>query len=192
MSVRQALTSNLYPQYYLLFSVVGQKAVFKYFFERMFEEFQYGITPEAIIDLQKTCVEDLNNCLFFLHERGLNLFGNDPFDISESLDERILEFGTIAFDLWEGILYEDDRIIYNMQGVKAFCDILAFLVDAVKAKKEDNQEFKLSNYSFRFSIVRTKRLLKKRFGNRGDEEFEEIAIQIIDKKKEILWLKINS
>jgi hypothetical protein len=123
-----------------------------------------------------------------LAEGKFYLFGKDEIDVSEKItktNKDILEYGTIATSFWEGILLEDKRVIYNSQGVRAIADVIILVLECIKQLKNDGK-MNLTNHTIRYSTQRTKRLLKKRFGNRSDEEFEKMAKQILNIKKQFI------
>ena len=193
LETRQSLFSQLNPKYFLFFTVVGQKGLFKFFFETLFANFDHGITPEVVLEIQGQVLSDLNLITDFVDRFEAPIFGDDAFDISAAIPENLAEFGTIASDFWEGVLFEDHKIVYNSQGVRAFSDVLRFVIDSIKSP-DLADGLSISEYSFRYAQARIKRLLKKRFGGRTDAEFSVIADNILHWKKvalhDYIWTKI--
>ncbi|TKT93343.1 hypothetical protein [Dyadobacter frigoris] len=189
IDARQILNSELNQQYYLLYTVVGQKAVFKTFFERLNQIFKIGSTEDTVLVTQKTFVSKFNSMLLILDSNNCFLFGKDEIliDVSDELEE----YGTLASSFWEGILFEDKRIIYNSQGVRAFADIIKLIFE-VQAKLEskpsiDDTDYQdLMSFSIRFSTQRTKRMLSKRFGYKTDLEWDRISNLILSEKRRYL------
>jgi hypothetical protein len=184
----ELLNSEIITQNNLFYMVVGQKAIFKLFFERLFIDFAYGINEEFVLKIQKEFTKEINCMLKLLAEGKFYLFGKDEIGVTEKItmtNKDILEYGTIASSFWEGILLEDKRVIYNSQGVRAIADVIILVLECIKQLKNDGK-INLTNYTIRYSTQRTKRLLKKRFGNRSDEEFEKIAKQILNIKKQFI------
>jgi len=70
--------------------------------------------------------------------------------------------------------------------VRAIADVIILVLDSIKHLQEGSK-INLANYTIRYSAQRTKRLLKKRFGNRSDEEFEKITKQILSVKKQFIF-----
>lgn len=192
VQLKTELQSVLMPQYNLFYTVVGQKALFKLFFERLFADFGYGITEDFVLKIQNSYIQEINGMLQVLSVGAFHLFGKEEIDVSESISDSardLNEFGTIATSFWEGILLEDKRVIYNSQGVRAIADIIILVMACIKHVEID-EEIDLTRYTIRYSVQRTKRLLKKRFGNRGDDEFEEIAKRIVLVKKNFIFESI--
>ncbi len=191
ISARQQLQQQVGDKYFLFFSVVGQKGLFNIYFNRLLNEFKYGTTEDFILKLQSVYINQLNGILQLLEEDKFFLFGKEDIIIPEDLlPDKLNEYGTLSSSFWEGILFEDKRIIYNSQGVKAIADVIRLIIDCFNNAKLKKDKKVMDNYSFRYANNRTKRLLKKRFGNRSDEEYEVIAAEILKLKKDFIINKI--
>ncbi|GAB4042854.1 ParB N-terminal domain-containing protein [Spirosoma jeollabukense] len=184
LEVRRILFEEFNPKYYLFYTVVGQKGVFNRFFETLLNNLKIGSTESMVISTKNIYVENLNEVLDILDYGDINLFGKDDFFIDT--DSKLDEFGTVASSFWEGILFEDKRIIYNSQGVRAFADVLRFLSDVYTIIKSGDDINEFNKFAIRFSTQRTKRLLSKRFSIYTDVELEQIASTILLNKKTYL------
>ena len=189
LSMRKELNSRLSDKFYLFSLVVGQKALFKVYFERLFKEFKFGVDEDFILGIQKLYLAEMNELTILFDNTNFKLFGKDDIDIGDGAGKELQEYGTVACSFWEGILFEDKRIVYNTQGVRAYADVIIFCLDSLKHLKGGSKP-NFNNYTIRFSSQRTKRLLKKRF-NRTEEEYNTIAKQIISSKKVYLFEQIN-
>ncbi len=186
---RQKMTEKLNSDYYLLFTVVGQKAIFKCLFERVWKNFKHGVTPETVEAIFDGFISKLNFVLEKFQENKFYLFGKEEVLISKGDGNLFAEYDKIYYSFWEGIIYEDKRIIYNSQGVRAFADVINFIITCI----EESPSIQLKNideHHIRFSEQRTKRLLKKRF-TRSEEEYDKIAELMIKNKKQFLIDMIN-
>ena len=184
------MNESVNRKYSLLFTVVGQRALFKGFFEKVLIHFQYGTSEQTILGIQQQYTASINEAISALDSASLFLFGDSVVDLTDIMDDRLLELGTISSSFWEGILFEEDRIIYNSQGVKVFSDVLNFITKCTEYAKKGSDKDDLIQYNFRFANLRTKRLLKKRFANRSEGEYDELAAIILRKKKSFLIDKI--
>jgi hypothetical protein len=181
---RQKLGDALNPGYYLLFSVVGQKAIFKCLLERIDNSSKHGATAETLLKTAEEFIATVNGVLAKFDENGFYLFGKEDVSVEMGEDNPLDNFGSIFSSFWEGILYEDKRIVYNSQGVRAFADVLNFAINAVEGTATVIDKI-------RFSEQRTKRLLKKRF-TREEDDYDKLAETIMVNKKQFLIDKISS
>jgi hypothetical protein len=184
LDARRTLSEQVNPRYFLFYSVVGQKGLFYAFFELLDQKFVEGSDVQTVVDTQTKFTDDLNDVLNFLSAKEVNLFGNDPLVVPQSA--AFEQYGTVSSSFWEGILYENDRIIYNSQGVRAFADILKLLVILNERRKGGIEMESLVSTQIRFSSIRTKRLLNKNIGVRTDEEWDAVSQLILISKKEYL------
>jgi len=184
VNARRTLMETVNPDYLLFYAVVGQKGLFWAFFEILDTKFVEGSDEGTVTEVQEKFVNELNELLEFMKAKQITLFGNETYalTVSNELDE----YGTVASSFWEGILYEGDRIIYNSQGVRAFADVIKFLLKVYNGLKEGESVDEYNNYFIRFSTVRTRRLLNKNFGYRSDEEWDRLAQTILTTKKQHL------
>jgi hypothetical protein len=178
IDAKQKLSESLNPAYNLLFTVVGQKAIFRCLFDRLSPQIKYGVTPGTLETSAESYIQELNGALQKLEDHNFLLFGKEEITIPVEDGHSFEVFGTIYSSFWEGILYEDKRIIYNSQGVRAFADIIDFILAAFNGNASIDA-------NIRFSEPRTKRLLKKRF-QRQEAEYDVLAKAIMLNKKQYL------
>lgn len=180
LDARSKMTEKLNSNYYLLFTVVGQKAIFKCLFDRVWSNFKHGVTPDTVKKVFNDFFLEFNTAIDLLNANSFNLFGKEELTISTE-SEQFKKYDKTYYSFWEGILFEDKRIIYNSQGVRAFSDIIVFLLEIVKDHTAINKE-NVGSIQIRFAQQRTKRLLKKRF-TMSEEEYDEVADLMINNKK---------
>lgn len=184
INARRTLAEEVNPDFFLFYSVVGQKGLFHSFFEMLDDRFVEGSDADTVMVVQDEFVREMNQALTIMMEKEIKLFGKEAFTIP--ISGELEEYEKIASSFWEGILYENDRIIYNSQGVRAFADVLMFVSSLVKRIKSGQEIDSLASTSIRFSTIRTKRLLNKNFGARTDDEWERMSQAIIRNKKQYL------
>lgn len=189
IEAKRSLNSTYNNKYFLFYSVVGQKGVFRAFFEKLYSIFKLGSNEHTVFTTQIEYVKGLNSALDILDNHEFFLFGKSEtfIEVSEELEE----YGTVADSFWEGILFEDRRIIYNSQGVRAFADVIKFITVAFEKLKKGEDLDAMVDFPFRFSSIRTKRLLTKRFGERSELEWDRITDLILSNKKLFLSTKIK-
>jgi hypothetical protein len=168
----------------LMYTVVGQKALFKFFFENLKDTFKQGSTPKTVENCATSFIENFNATFSTILSKENDFFSN-KFEIPINQTDPISDYSSISGSFWEGVLFENGRIIYNSQGVRAFSDIMRLLVE-LQTCKEAGGDFEsiISQSQIRFAVGRTKRMLAKNFGDKPD--FTELAEKIILHKKKFL------
>lgn len=191
LTTRRELFDYVNSNYFLFYSVVGQKGLFWAFFELLDKKFVEGSDEGTVLEVQTSFIDLVNETLSFMDNKQILLFGKESFGLT--VDDDYDEYGTVASSFWEGILYENGRIIHNSQGVRAFADILFFITSIYSDLKAGRAVEANENYSIRFSTARTRRLLVKGFGMTANEEWDEVAkVLLANKKKYIIDLFTSS
>lgn len=183
--LRKLSIDKLGSNYFLFFSVVGQKGIFNSCFTEIFANYKHGSNKQTIIDSQVRWLSKVNTALEKLNTKDITLFGNEDLNLTAYItEEELRECGSVALNFWEGILFEDKRIVYNSQRVRAFADVLKFVTACTLVKKVS--DIVIEDYKIRYAEQRTKRLLVKRLVNKSESECQRLARLIIIRKMEIL------
>jgi hypothetical protein len=116
--LREEFKSTLeYKKFNLFYTVMGQKALFEYFWNRVIESANVR-TAEQLDEVSKKVIEDLN--AFF--EKTFN-WDKDLFD--PKLSTNVKKTKVIEKNFWEGICTKNTNIIYNMHGSCALSDVIS-------------------------------------------------------------------
>lgn len=176
------MEDKLYGQYYHLYTVLGQKTLFNIMFKRIFDKFTTDFKEGDIRGITSVFLAEINSLVNFIPSNTGPIFGKKEEFVVTELERNLQDLGPIASQFWEGIIYENNRIIYNSQGIKSFSSAIEYMINLLKAieRGEKFPEFKIS-----FMDVRIKRILKKS-SNYSDEDLSSYAKQIIKKKEEFL------
>ena len=100
LDARQKMSDTLNPNYYLLLTVVGQKAIFKSIFEQIWANFKHGVTPETVSNTVNGYITKLNSALNLFDQNSFFLFGKNGIEIS-SESGIFADYGTIYSSFWE-------------------------------------------------------------------------------------------
>lgn len=187
-NTKNLLDDEFGPKYYLILTVLGQKTLFNLFFKRIFKFFNTSFSNKNALQITSTFINEVNGIIDFASEDGKFLFGGRENHSLEILDEDLMDLGTVATSFWEGIIYEDERIIYNSQGIASFTAFFEYVLQVTKTLKENPEQVDDIPFIISFQDARIKRIIKKRFTNiYEDDEIKEYTNKIIlEKKKYIL------
>lgn len=191
--IKQDLEGSLYPKYYILYTVLGQKSILNILFKRIFQVFSKDFTEEICISIVKSFANDINSLLESKPVDFGYLFGpKDEFVLTkfEGENEELYDLGTIAYSFWEGIIYEDNKIIYNSQGINSLSSLIEYILIVIEKKKKNQADFPAFE-SIAYLKYRTKRILKKRFDSMVDSDYDTYTSRIIKMKEEFMLLYID-
>lgn len=186
-SIKNMLEENLYPRFYILYTVLGQKAVFNLLFKRIFQVFNKDFNEGTCLRIVEGFLADINALLSNNSAGGPYLFGPKDSLILTNLideDEDLFNLGTIANSFWEGIIYEDNRIIYNSQGISSLSSFIEYLISIYNALENGKRDY--PPFEITYLKVRTKRILKKRFDSLSDTDYEVYTNRILSKKEHFI------
>jgi hypothetical protein len=182
--IKEKLEAQLSNRFYLLYSVLGQKAIFNLLFKRIFTEFNKDFTEAKCLELVDSFLQDINSLVDITISGEFGIFGKKENMILTDLDDALIDLGTIATSFWDGIIYEDNKIIYNSQGIQS---LSSFIEYAILIKKNHlSGLIPVIPFDISFLKGRIKRILKRRFDIPNDEDLNMYANQIIAKKKEFI------
>ncbi len=179
--LKAELEGKLNDRFYLLFTVLGQKSLFNLLFKRIFYSFNLDYTEDIILNITEKFLKEVNTLVTIDTDRGF-LFGRKEQFILDNLSNQLIDRGPIASHFWEGIIYENNRIIYNTQGIKSLSSTIEYLISLNDAINNDSE---LPSFDILYMKARVKRILKKT-SDMNDSELEENALAIIQKKKEFI------
>lgn len=159
--IKIRLTSNLDDKYYLIFTVLGQKSIFNNYFKRLFKSVSSDFTNEKALDITKNFISEFNELLNVCTISGNSPFGKKEAFVVDDIDEADVTFeyaiGTI---FWEGIIYENNKIIYNSQGISSLSSVLDFMMFCLK-KLKDGESIDEVAFDITYMRMRTQRILKR-------------------------------
>jgi DGQHR domain-containing protein len=182
--IRIELEVKLYERYYLLYSVLGQKSLFNLYFKKLFKDFNSSFNDEICMGLTLKFIGQVNNMLTVFNGNHPSPFGKkDSFTVTNFENrEHLLDLGTIATSFWEGIIYEDGRIIYNSQGIASLTSAIDYMLQTINAVQNN---LELPNFSISFMKSRTSRIIRRRF-ELDKTESDSYADEIISLKRDFL------
>lgn len=178
--LKEVIEKELYPKYYLLYTVLGQKVLFNNLFQRILSKLTADFSEENCLTIVENYLEKLNNLFDFIDGKDVSLFvTKDSLNLT-CIPNELEDLGTLVSSFWEGLIYENKNIIYNTQGIKALSHILNefILINEARVKGE-KLFFDLEKVPY--LKIRINRILRKRF------DYNELQIQ--DYTNKIIKLK---
>lgn len=187
--LKAEMEARLNEQYFILFSVLGQKTLFNILFKRIFLAFNHSFTEEMVLKITENFIEEINELVSKPRIDNGFIFGKKESFVLNNLDGHLLDLGSIASQFWEGIIYESNRIIYNSQGIKSFSSAIEYLIALNKAVKNNTPKPK---FEILFMKQRIKRIIKKTFDSIHESEIDGVVKEIVEKKEEFIVTAFES
>ncbi|WP_324755574.1 ParB N-terminal domain-containing protein [Sphingobacterium thalpophilum] len=159
--IRSLLDEQLTKKYFLIHTVLGQKAFFNILFKRIFKSFNKDFTEEKCIAIVDEFISDVNE-IVNININDKWIFGKKESLFIDGLEPSLLDLGKLAYYFWEGIIFDDNKIVYNSQGIQTLSSIIEYMLLVVEKIKTKNS---IDNLSFEISYMRPRisRILSKTF-----------------------------
>ncbi|WP_298247933.1 DNA sulfur modification protein DndB [uncultured Christiangramia sp.] len=182
--LKAKIEAELHSNYFLLFSVLGQKVLFNNLFQRYLAEINSDFDEEECFEITDNYLSNLNSLLDFTDSKPISLFARKEEVIIQDVPEELIDLGIISSSFWEGIIYEGNRIIYNTQGIRTLSDVLNKLLGLNYAKSKD-EEIIFDLGSTPYVKSRISRMLNRRF-EYSESEIESYSKQVIELKNQFI------
>jgi DGQHR domain-containing protein len=195
--LRDEMSKELDDKYYLCFTVLGQKTFFRHYYKELVRHLQSKpVTESSVIEFTDKWLETVN--LFITKLEKTNLFSNNQNFIINSdilVENKISEFGLIASSFWQCIIYNEQNIIYNNQGIEAFVGVIDYLFKCYPIREIEGEiifpDDSLWN-NIPFGLSKVKRKIQQQYPDYDLVRVEEISVAIWKSKLIALKLLINT
>lgn len=178
------LEQELHPKYFLILTVLGQKAVFNNLFKRIEMELNPDMNKETCSSVVEIYLKDINSLIEYFEQKDISLFANKDHVTIDNVPAQIENLGNISNLFWEGVNYDNNSIIYNSQGIATLSYLISEFIRLNNCRlKGEAIDFDINEAPWVRS--RIKRIIKKTFDYQ-DEQLEEYAQEIIDLKSEFI------
>lgn len=179
-------------KYDLIYTVLGQKALFYLYFEEIDKNIHNTITNKRVTKITDNFLKKINNLFDVIDNSNIKLFSlQNRVKIPKQQIKKLgldNKYGTHVYDFWENIIFFDKNIIYNSRGVKSLAEVFKFMLNYLEIEKKD---VSLDD----FNIPYLSSNIKKRLLNEFDlnlEEAEKYADSIIELKYNYLITVLKS
>ena len=187
--IRLELDKALLEDGYLIYKVLFQKALFGLYVQRLAAQIGKGINRSVIDNVTEEFLRDVNAVITRLAHGRNSLFGKKvEVDTYEEEDE-LSSYGNIATSLWEGIIYSNDKIIYNTFGIRSLSAILNYFILLISNADESRDNI-LQDMPYVF--MRTSRIVKAQYPLYSDELVRETTEKILKAKNKFILSRVRS
>jgi|GEM_PF-3158372 len=195
--LKKELVEQLDPNYYLVFTVLGQKTLFELFFKEIDRKINNQIKEEKILAITNDFLNEYNRLFDVLDfANDYKILGKHPTKnrvIPELIVKKYLpnDYGFHSTSFWEDIIYRNgNTIIYNSQGINAMKAVFEYMIEFCKLNKDvsaPDSSFKLPQmFEVPLTKSRMKKALVKQPHSLSETVAEETADKILKLKKEFL------
>ena len=185
---KQELKDSLNNQYELLYTVLGQKTLFDLFFRSVDYDYDQEFDNEKAINVATRFIKKINELLDILSYSEMPLFGTKDSVIIPSKYYGDIEYlGTVVKSFWEGIIYQEKRIIYTSRGVFSMRSVIEYLLKYISSFKSNRQVEPLGKEEFKISYLKNRIeqiIIRQNPDFEGDAS--ELAKKVVEIKRKFL------
>ncbi|MFD2891187.1 hypothetical protein ACFS5J_04075 [Flavobacterium chuncheonense] len=133
--LKRECEEHLNKDYFILMSVVGQKAIIDLFYNFLTTNRGSQITNERHLQLTNEFLAEYNSTIKIINKSGYKLFGEDQKNenytnfINTEYKELTTKYPGLSTNFWSDILFYGSNIKYNSIGVRAISKILKFCIE---------------------------------------------------------------
>jgi hypothetical protein len=182
---------TLDENFYLCFTVLGQKSFFRHYYKELLRHLQnVSLDEKSVYSFTTDYIKKINSILENL--QNSSLFSSDQkFQISNKLlkSKGIEIYGSVAQSFWQGIIYNENNIVYNNQGIDGLVGVIDYLYKSYPIEKQ-NGKIKFPDeqiwVNIPYSPSRITRKMKQEFPHLDPNQVEDISNNIWQSKLESL------
>lgn len=184
--VKKELKDSFEEKYQLIYTVLGQKALFELFFKRIDYDYDKNFSKDNAITVADNFISDINEIFDIVNEHSTPLFGpKDSVILSPKYISEVDFLGTLASSFWEGIIYREKRIIYNTRGVSSLRSIFEYIIQFTRYYKSNRQPLPKEDFHINYLESRLSRSIKRQFEELEDQA-DSLAKKIVEAKRHFL------
>jgi DGQHR domain-containing protein len=184
------MRSSLDEKYYLWYTVLGQKTLFRHYFKELVRHLSQNDVNEAtVIEFTEKWITTINLVLEKLSKT--KLFKKDQECVlSDALLKKynISNYGLVAESFWQGIIYNEQNIVYNNQGIEGLLGVIDYAYKTFPIRLVNNEIVFPDDtvwFNISYSPTRTKNKLKQEFSGLDISKYEEVSYNIWSAKLEL-------
>lgn len=188
--LKKNISQGIGKDYYYLYTVLGQKAIFKYFFKGLISKIGNLVNEENCLKISNELIDDFNRTFSQLNKARYKIFSNDDsgtygefvkkFVTKNKLDSRVV---LLERSLWTDLIVVNNQIFYKQRGVDTLYNVIKHLIININKNISEYQANRavidLSSLDF---IGYFNARVKKRIENElKNEELTDTEIQNLTK-----------
>jgi DGQHR domain-containing protein len=177
------MSESLDTKYYLWYTVLGQKALFRHYFKELIRHLsQNKVNEDSVNSFTTLWIDRMNLVLDKLSSTEL-FKKNQECVLNDSILKtyNVSSYGLIAESFWQGIIYNEQNIVYNNQGIEGLLGVLDYAYKTFSLQHPENgimfpDDSLWLNISY--SPTRIKSKLKQEFPGLDASKYESVASNI--------------
>lgn len=179
-NISESMAEKLDDRFYLSYTVLGQKGFFKHYYKELSKYLvDFELTEQNVLSFTKdwlsrmeTIIKNLSTTHFLADEQ--------KFVLTEKIQKEcnIADKGLISSSFWQGIIYNNNNIVYNKQGVDGFVGVLNYLYKV--EYKDGNLHLPDDDIwdAIPYSRSRIKNKIKQEFVDYEESQIEDLTNNI--------------
>lgn len=183
-NLKGKIEETLFDKFFLMFTVLGQKVLFNNLFQRIHHSMNPNFSEQECYHVVDHHLDELNSLFEFVWGKTPSIFSNKENIVIDNVQEHLIDLGTISSVFWEGLIYENNNIVYNTQGVRTLSYLLGEFIRLnncrINGEELDIDISKIPHISNRIS-----RIIRKRF-DFSDEQILDYTDDIMKQKSEFI------
>lgn len=186
---KSTMEERLNPDFYLLFTVLGQRSLFDIFYKRLEASIISSPDQKKFEEATTKFILEINHMIDLVtrHNDGQRIFGNSRiFGVGSRSKKN--KYGSLSTNFWEGLIHKDGNIIWTRSGVDTFKSIIEYMIEFISAYNGcAPSEFRrpaLDKFRVNYAVRRISSRLKNEYNITEDADLE--ARDIIKEKKNFL------
>lgn len=197
----EELSSEMHNElnlYYLCYTVLGQKAFFRHYYKELVRHLQtHELNESSVLEFTEKWLEKMNLVVNSLHSTGIFKSDQQFAVSSDILQERgVTNYGSVAKSFWQGIIYNEQSIVYNNQGIEGFLGVIDYLYKSFPIRRIDNEEIVFPDdtawFNISYSPKRIRNKIKQEYSDFDSTEIDDISDKIWSTKLDFLKLTISN
>jgi len=189
--IRVLIKDQLDEKFFLFFTVLFQKSLFFNLIQRFDMVNSLEMNNEDSLEIANAYIEEINTLVNFCLDKDNSLFGfKDKLNIEIDNNDDLSELGTIASSFWDGIIYENNNIVYNTQGIRTLSAFIDLVLDIMK-NKDDNLYQPPSLSDLPYVASRVRRIITKQYDMISEDAVNELVEKVIELKNNYILNYFN-
>lgn len=138
----QVESSDLINYFSILFTVVGQKALFDLYFTHLSDQRAGILNDDHLYSLTTKYINNQNEIFEYLSNMNFKLFGENNQEEYKKFTKKnykeLKDYEGISTYFWDDLLYFDKNIKYNKIGVNAIKNIFRYVSECIENRNDIN------------------------------------------------------
>lgn len=184
--LRKALKQDLNPKYSLIYTVLGQKAIFELYFKRMDLEYNESFIEESVIIFTEKFISQINVMFALVNQNSRSIFGDLEIEVPEIFLKGVEHLGVLGTSFWEGIIYQEKRMIYTTRGINSLRSLIEYILNFISNYRSTSTELSKEDFKIGYLSDRIKRSILRRDDGYEENEVSTFVDLIVESKRKFI------